>query len=97
MRTDADKAQDGKIQSIANERPQKQSSSESTFQFVDNRPEAIGQRKLQAMAMNRPQEKRVQIATDLDGAMLTWRKWQKELPISSLTQREADSTMQLSI
>jgi hypothetical protein len=34
-----------------------QSSSESTFQFIDNRPEAVAQRKLQEMANNSPQAK----------------------------------------
>ena len=34
---------------------QKQGSGESTFQFVDNRPEAIAQRKLQEMANKSPQ------------------------------------------
>ena len=35
----------------------KQSGSKSTFQFVDNRPEAIAQRKLQEMANNSPEAK----------------------------------------
>ncbi len=52
MNTHADKTQENKSQSLANEISQKQSGGESTFQFVDNRPEAIVQRKLQAMADN---------------------------------------------
>lgn len=49
MNTHADKTQENKSQSVANELSQKQNGSESTFQFVDNRPEAIAQRKLQEM------------------------------------------------
>jgi len=54
MNTHADKTQENKNQSVANAVPQKQSGGESTFQFVDNRPEAIAQRKLQEMANNSP-------------------------------------------
>jgi len=57
MNTHADKTQENKSQSVANAVSQKQSSAESTFQFVDNRPEAIAQRKLQEMANNSPQAK----------------------------------------
>ncbi len=52
MNTHADKTQENKSQSVANELSQKQGSGESTFQFVDNRPEAVAQRKLQEMANN---------------------------------------------
>lgn len=52
MNTHADKTPNNKSQSVAQEVSQKRSSSESTFKFVDNRPEAIAQRKLQEMANN---------------------------------------------
>jgi hypothetical protein len=39
MNTHADKAQENKSQSVANETSHIQSVGESTFQFVDNRPE----------------------------------------------------------
>lgn len=54
MTTNADKTQENKSQSVANAVSQKQSGGESTFQFVDNRPEAVAQRKLQKMSNNRP-------------------------------------------
>ncbi|MEP5340728.1 MAG: DUF4157 domain-containing protein [Algibacter sp.] len=57
MNTHADKTQENKSQSVASLVSQKQSMSESTFQFVDNRPEAVAQRKLQEMANNSPQVK----------------------------------------
>jgi hypothetical protein len=57
MNTHADKTQENKSQSLANEASQKQSGGESTFQFVDYRPEAIAQRKLQELANNSPQAK----------------------------------------
>lgn len=50
MNTTADKTQENKSQSVANEAPQVRSGSTSTFQFEDNRPEAVAQRKLQEMA-----------------------------------------------
>lgn len=53
MNANADKTQENKSQSVANTVSQKSSSCESTFQFVDNRSEAIKQRKLQKMANNR--------------------------------------------
>lgn len=55
MNTYADKKQENKSQTVANEVSQKTSNSESTFQFVDNRPEAVAQIKLQEMANNSPQ------------------------------------------
>jgi len=49
MNTHASKKQENKSQSMASEVSRKQRSSESTFQFVDNRPEAVAQRKLQEL------------------------------------------------
>ena len=57
MKTDANKTQENKSQSVANAVSQHNRGSGSTFQFVDNRPEAIAQRKLQEMANNSPQVK----------------------------------------
>ena len=56
MYTYANKTQENKNQSVATHIAQKQGSG-STFQFVDNRPEAVAQRKLQEMANNSPQVK----------------------------------------
>lgn len=54
MNTHADKTQENKRQSVSAAGSQMQSSGESTFQFVDNRPEAVAQRKLQELANNSP-------------------------------------------
>ena len=54
MNTRADKTLENKSQTVANRLPKLQSKSESTFQFVDNRPEAIAQRKLQEAISNSP-------------------------------------------
>ncbi len=54
MNTHADKTQQNKSQSNANEPSQQQTAGESTFQFSDIRPEAIAQRKLQETANNSP-------------------------------------------
>lgn len=50
MNTHADKVQENKSQSVSNGLTQKEGSSESAFQFADNRPELIAQRKIQEMA-----------------------------------------------
>jgi hypothetical protein len=55
MNTHADKTQENKSQTVAAETSQMQSGGESTFQFVDNRPEAVAQRRLQEMANNSQQ------------------------------------------
>lgn len=57
MITHADKTKENKSQSGAKAVSQKQSNAVSTFQFVDNRPEAVAQRKLQEMANNSQQVK----------------------------------------
>lgn len=57
MNTHADKTQDNKSRTAANAVSQKQSGAEPTFQFVDNRPEEIAQRKLLEMANNSQQAK----------------------------------------
>lgn len=57
MNTHADKTQDRKSSPVANSFPQKKSDNKFTFQFVNNRQEAIAQRKLQAMANNSLQSK----------------------------------------
>jgi len=59
MNTHVDKSQEHKNQSMTNAVSQKQNNSESTFQFVDNRPEVIAQAKLQKMANNSPETKQV--------------------------------------
>ncbi len=52
MNTHADKVQDNKSQSVANGISQKRNGIGSTFQFADNRPETIAQRKLYEMSNN---------------------------------------------
>ncbi|MBK6265244.1 GNAT family N-acetyltransferase [Marivirga sp. S37H4] len=75
MNTHADKAQENKSQSVAASSSQIQSSSESTFQFVDNRPEAVAQRKLQEMANNSPQAKQAaQLQAMADNSSLQQRQ-----------------------
>ena len=59
MRSHAAKTQANKGQSMVAEVSQRQRSGEPTFQFVDNRPEAIAQRKLQEVADNSPSARQV--------------------------------------
>ena len=46
MRTHSYKKTENKNQVVSNGQSQKQSGGESTFQFVDNRPEAVAQRQI---------------------------------------------------
>lgn len=57
MNTHAEKTQENKSQSITNELARKRGGGESTFQFVDSRPQVVAQKKLQEMANNSPQAK----------------------------------------
>lgn len=64
MNTHADKTQENKspskaIGSVENVVSQLHNSGERALQFIDNRPEVITQRKLQLLANNNPQAKRV--------------------------------------
>lgn len=59
MKTQADRIQKEKSQSSSHSKSQFQSSGKSTFQFVDNRSEAIVQRKLQELANNSPHAKTI--------------------------------------
>ena len=54
MNTHADKAHENKDQAVANGLFKQQSNNESAFQLVDNRTEAIAQRKLQEAIDNSP-------------------------------------------
>ncbi len=65
MNTHADKTQENKSQSVSIDHSQIQSDGETTFQFVDNRPEAIAQRKLQEMANNSPQVSQLRAFQDM--------------------------------
>ncbi len=65
MNTYADKIQKNKRQSVAAETSQMQSGGESTFQFADNRPEAVAQRKLQELANNRSQTSQLNAFQDI--------------------------------
>jgi len=58
MNSHADKKQESKSQASTNSLNNQQSNAEPAFQFVDNRSEAIAQRKLQDIAKNSPQVKK---------------------------------------
>jgi hypothetical protein len=65
MNTHADKTQENKSQSITSDTSQKQGSDKATFQFVDNRPEVVAQRKLQEMANNSQQVSQLKVFQDM--------------------------------
>lgn len=55
MNTLENKTPENKNQSVVSERSHKSKTGESTFQFADNRPETIVQRKLKGMTNNSPE------------------------------------------
>lgn len=55
MKTSAHKTSESKTQSVANNGAEFQDGGQSTLQFVDNRPEAVAQRRLNAVINNSPQ------------------------------------------
>ncbi len=67
MTSHADKTQENRAQSAASIVSQKMSSGESTFQFIDNRPEAVAQRKLQEMANNSPRVNQLRALQEMGG------------------------------
>ena len=52
MQTHADKNQENQSRAVSNAVSQKKNNTLSTFQFVDNRPEAVQMWKLQEMGNN---------------------------------------------
>jgi uncharacterized protein with FMN-binding domain len=65
MHTHAEKTQENKSQSVADAVSKKQNGSESIFQFADNRPEAVAQRKLQEMVDNSPRAMQLKTFQDM--------------------------------
>tara|TARA_B100000768_G_C11273877_1_gene374827 strand:- start:934 stop:2007 length:1074 start_codon:yes stop_codon:yes gene_type:complete len=65
MNTHADKTNENKSQAVSAVDSQIQSRGESTFQFVDNRPEAIAQRKLQEIANSSQQVSQLRAFQDM--------------------------------
>jgi hypothetical protein len=55
MNTHVDKSRENKSQTVSHGESQKRSNGESTFQFVDNRPEAIQMQEMQELANNSSQ------------------------------------------
>jgi hypothetical protein len=98
MNTHADKTPENKSQAIANDFSKKQRGRESPFKFVDNRPEAVAQRKLHEMVYNRPQvlhTRQLQTLSDqssglqkFDPRQVTQLKW--TFKKKEITKDEAD-------
>ncbi|MDB4286138.1 DUF4157 domain-containing protein [bacterium] len=55
MSTHADKTQEAHNRTVAHDGPESSAGSDNTFQFVDNRPEAIAQKEIQEIANTSPQ------------------------------------------
>lgn len=65
MHSYSDKNQKNKSQSVTHSISQKQSSGKSTFQILDNRPEAVTHRELQVMANNGRQVSQLRVFQDM--------------------------------
>ncbi len=93
MNTHAGKNQKNKSRSIANDFSQNRCGKEPTFQFVDNRPEAIAQRKLQEMANNSPRAKQLkafqETANNINGD-LKITQFRKNKAVESSAQKHYD-------
>jgi len=59
MYKQVEKPKDKKSRAVTNSVSQKENGGESPFQFIDNRSEAIAQRKRQEKAINTPQHKQL--------------------------------------
>jgi len=105
MNIHADKTQKNKSQSVALGVSKNQSNRASAFQFVDNRPEAIVQIKLQAMANNSIQTKQLMAfqeianrspqakkASQLQAIADNHYTTQSQQPIQQKSQTQADSS-----
>lgn len=66
MNTHADKAQKKRSKTVANTVYQKQRNGETTFRFIDNRPETIAQRKLQEVANSDQNVKQLMIIQSME-------------------------------
>lgn len=96
MNTHADKTSENKSLAVANSLPKQQTNGESAFQFVDNKPEAIAQRKLREAINNSPrvqQLKAYQTMADSFTSQFTQRtdNFEEEIPqgkIDSIQKKE---------
>jgi hypothetical protein len=85
MNTHADKTEENKSQSVANGLPKLQSSSGSAFQFADNRPDIIAQRKLQEVADNSIQVKQLKAIQKMT------ENFSSQAPIQLYPKKNADN------
>jgi len=88
MNTHAEKTQENKSQSVVNEEYRQQSRDELTFQFVDNRPEALAQLKLKELISSSP---RAREAAQFQ-AMADNYSAQKEHPIQKVEKTQENKS-----
>ena len=65
MTTHTDKSKQNRNRSVARQRPEKQNDSKSALQYLNNRPEAIAQSKLQELANRSAQAKQLMAAQNM--------------------------------
>lgn len=88
MYKQVEKPKENKVRAIANTISQKHSSRESPFRFVDNRPEAVAQRKLQEVANKSPQSKQTTQLKEVGNnySQVNQKNYTSHNPAQSITQ-----------
>jgi hypothetical protein len=90
MNTHADRTPENKNRSVSTERSQKPSGDNSTFEFIDNRPEVGVQRKLKEMVNNSPRTMQLRAFQDMADNSLQAKQpsyFQSIKPVNPVIQR----------
>lgn len=95
MYEQVEKPKENKSRAVANESAQQQISSELTFQFEDNRPETVTQRKLQGIASNNIVVQRAILKTDNTASSLiqTYNALVRDIIMTVYTEDQNDQAL----
>jgi hypothetical protein len=91
MNTHADKSSENKSQAVAGSLSKPKGSSEAVFKFVDNRPQAVTQRKLQEAISNSPRVQQLKAAQPLTDHRTSLVAQLKESPPAEAQQAGIES------
>lgn len=91
MNTHTSKTQEKKSKSASLANSQMKNGGESTFQFVDNRPEAIAQRKLQETANNSPLIKQLKSTVFTSDSRQYYTIQKKQNVVQLLSEKDEDN------
>lgn len=94
MYTKVEKPNESKSKAVANEVSQKQTGNESTFQFVDNRPDGIAQKKLQEMTNINPRQVEASAGTVVSTKGVTDNVLDTRSTVVQMVERSGSAAMQ---